>query len=258
MFAPHIFAQQTAESLEKAQRDLRLVPLAQALTSKKRWLRFMRLHIFAVWDFMSLLKRLQADVTCVDVPWLPKAKGTSARFIHEIVLSEESDPDGQGGYCSHFDLYTRAMREAGADLAPIMDVLEKLRGGGTLHQALSAAPVPAPVKSFVHHTLQVAGQGHTAEVAAAFLYGREAMLPHLFTDLLQASCISHGELTTLKSYFDRHIEVDGEDHGPKAQALLMDVCGSDPELWRKAQQSAAKSLALRSGLWNAIYDDVVS
>lgn len=227
-------------------------PLYAEVTSLPRLQTFMREHVFAVWDFMSLLKRLQQVVTCCDVPWLPRPDAVSARFILEIVLGEECDEDGQGGYASHFDLYLDSMRELGADAVPIEGFVEALRAGHGARNALAAAAVLDSTRGFVQFTLDAAANGPPHAVAAAFFYGREDVIPDMFSRLIPALESQGRQVDRLRHYLRRHIELDGDSHGPLAQRLLSRLCGDDPGKRREALQIAGQSLEHRLRLWDGI------
>src|SRR5246500_3825867 len=89
-------------------------PLYADVASVADLRRFMEDHVFAVWDFMSLLKRLQQDMTCTRVPWFPADSPRAARLINDIVIGEETDVGPDGSYVSHLELYLRAMADIGA------------------------------------------------------------------------------------------------------------------------------------------------
>lgn len=217
---------------------------------------FMKHHVFAVWDFMSLLKRLQQSATTVSVPWFPYENPTYTRFINEIVLAEESDEDGRGGYVSHFQLYLEAMQEARADSGPIHAFLDAIKNGTDYNKALKENGVPASAERFVAFNLNLALHGQLHEVASAFFYGREGLIPDMFT-ILRDSLLKEGSSTErLTYYLERHIELDEEHHGPLAQKLLYDLCGDDPAKKEEAIKIAQISLQMRRGLWDGVLAEI--
>ena len=212
---------------------------------------FMTSHVFAVWDFMSLLKTLQRRLTCVDVPWLPPADTLAARLVNDIVLGEETDEVQPGRYMSHFDLYLAAMEEVGADRGPISAFLELLRGGTPVELALSGLEIPSETKEFVLGTMRSV-ETSTLEVGASFLLGREDLVPTMFRSIIKELEYQGSPCDAFRTYLDRHVHLDEEQHGPMAQRLLKSLCGDDPIKWRHATDAARAALSSRRSLWDGV------
>jgi hypothetical protein len=216
---------------------------------------FMSHHVFAVWDFMSLLKAMQKRLCCVDIPWLPAADPAAARLVNEIVLAEESDEDGRGGFASHFELYRRAMSRIGADTAPIDNFLIEIRRGKPIAVALEMLAVPECARHFVRQTFGIIEGGDLCAIASAFTFGREDLLPVVFQRIVdELNVEASGGLEDFKYYLNRHIALDGEQHGPMASRLLESICGSDEAQWNLAEQTAMKCLEERKRFWDGIYE----
>ena len=214
---------------------------------------FMEAHVFAVWDFQSLLKALQRLMTCVEVPWLPTSDPEARRLLNEIVLDEESDQAPGGGYLSHFELYLQAMRDCGANVTPIETFLGNLRLGLSVEDALECSAVPPGVEPFVRATMGIARSGEPHLVAAAFAYGREEITPAMFCRLVdQLAGLSPRLWGVFRYYLDRHIGTDRDRHGPQARLLVRRLCGNDDIRWAEAVEAARTSLEARAGFWNEI------
>jgi hypothetical protein len=217
---------------------------------------FMESHIFAVWDFMSLLKTLQIRLTSVDVPWLPPTDSLSARLVNDIVLAEESDRVAPGVYMSHFDLFLAAMAEIGADTLPIQSFIHTLRQGYTPDRALSRLDIPQSTKDFVLFTLETTTKS-THEVAAGFLLGREDIIPAMFGQIIEhLETYDLYACDSLRLYLERHCLLDREQHTPMGQKLLKNLCGNDPLKWQQAFNSASNSLKYRHSLWDGVTQSI--
>ena len=214
---------------------------------------FMEYHVFAVWDFMSLLKSLQRSQTSVEIPWRPRPNSITARFINEIVLSEESDEDGAGGYISHFELYRSAMKECGASTSKIDNLVEQVGKGEDIRQALVHCGAEGSVAEFVKSTWSFIQSERPHRVAAAFTLGREDVLPGIFRSCVATlgSQLESG-LPNLRYYLERHIELDEDRHAPMAIKVMHELCGNDGRRWEEASEAVQKALRARIALWDGI------
>jgi len=214
---------------------------------------FMEDHVFAVWDFMSLLKRLQQDMTCITVPWFPADNAKAARLINDIVIGEETDVDPDGSYVSHLGLYLRAMRDIGASTRQFEKFRSLVLVGMPVEVALARIGAPPHVQVFIAHTMALANSGSTEEVLAAFFYGREDIIPEMFRrllDTLYGTGHNDERLRHFIYYIDRHIELDGDSHGPMGRELLENLVMNSPNARERALCAACRSIKARVELWN--------
>lgn len=214
---------------------------------------FMQHHVFAVWDFMSLLKALQQKLTCVQTPWVPKGDGDTRYLINEIVVGEESDIDEEGKRMSHFELYLKAMKQAQVPHKTIENMLEHLNSGQSVQTALNNTHVPESIKQFVKTTFDVIGTGKPHIMAAVFTFGREDLIPGMFMSMVRELNEKHdGRFSTFQYYLERHIEVDGDHHSHLALDMTRRLCEDNPVKITEAELWVKRSLQARKALWDGV------
>ena len=212
-------------------------------------------HVFAVWDFMSLLKALQIELTCVTIPWIPRKKGKLTQFINEIALAEESDVDLSGESKSHFEMYLDAMGHMGSDTQKIEIFMSKITQNISVSEALDIAEVPDAVKNFVMLTFKTIYSNDAHKIASAFTFGREDLIPDMFIEIIQQT----HEQESFKDflyYLNRHVELDGDSHGPLSLEMIVELCGDDQQKWSEVLATAKASLEVRISLWDYIADSI--
>ena len=218
---------------------------------------FMEHHVFAVWDFMSLLKSLQQKLTSTNVPWMPVSNANTRYLINEIVLGEESDVDAEGNRTSHFELYLQAMQQAGCSVTGINSLFEELSGGKYIDEALIIANIPDAARKFVQHTFEVINTGKDYLQAAVFTFGREDLIPGMFVSMVkEINNQFPGKVDTLLYYLERHIEVDGEHHSQLAYQMTAELCGDDDQKWIEATNAVKEALQERIALWDGILKEM--
>ena len=252
------------EFIQKLESDLSITrsklishPLYSSLNTKKRLLFFMENHVFAVWDFMSLIKALQINLTCVDVPWTPNKNNLAGKLVNEIVLAEESDVDPNGNPKSHFELYLDSMQLVGADTKRIKDFISNINHTKSYEKSITKMNLPQPVKEFMDFTFEIINSKKNHIIASVFTFGREDLIPDMFVEIVKKLTKSEDLNSDLLIYYlDRHIELDGDEHGPMALKMIDNLCGNDTQKWEEATTASLKALEMRIKLWDYIYSNL--
>lgn len=220
---------------------------------------FMQYHVYAVWDFMSLLKSLQINLTCTTLPWFPKGSADTRHLINEIVVGEESDVDQNGIRKSHFELYLDAMQQCGADTSKIETFIDVLKKSGDFNSAFISSETPAEAKGFVDFTFKIIGSNKDYLQAAIFTFGREDLIPGMFLSIVNDIHRNFPDsISIFKYYLERHIEVDGDHHSHLALKMTSNLCGTDDQFWNEAQKATVESLQKRIDLWDGAYRQIMS
>jgi hypothetical protein len=219
---------------------------------------FLECHVYAVWDFMSLLKALQNKLTCTTTPWFATQHSETRYLINEIVLAEESDLSIDGKRLSHFEMYLEAMQDCGAKTTNIEDFLKEVNSLQNIFVAIKKSDLHPNVKAFLDFTFRVIEEGEPHEIAAAFTFGREDLIPNMFTEIVKQFQVNfpNYNLKKLLYYFERHIELDADEHGPMAMKMIQELCGEDPKKWSEVESISLLALEKRIALWDAIEEQI--
>jgi len=242
------------ERVETLKEKLTRHPIYESLETLQDLRCFMEHHIFAVWDFMSLLKALQAAVAPAQTPWMPSSRPELRRFINEIVLGEECDEYHVAGtkrFISHFELYLLAMEEVKADTRPIRHFISVVNKNG-VGAALDLPLVPRPAIEFVRSTFQFIDEHKDHCTASAIAFGREDLIPAMFGALLERMKISEVMAPNFHYYLKRHTQLDAETHGPLALQLVATLCDENDQREQEAMRAAERALKARITFWDGV------
>ena len=251
------YIQNLEKNLSITRKSLVSHSLYSKLDSKQKLIDFMENHVFAVWDFMSLIKALQKNLTCVDVPWVPNENRLAGRLVNEIVLAEESDVDLNGDPKSHFELYLESMNQIGASTKIINDFISKIKNSKSYSNSIEKININPIVKEFMDFTFNIINTNKNHVIASVFTFGREDLIPDMFIEIVKKLSNSDEiEADNLVYYLERHIEIDADEHGPMALKMIEELCGDDETKWKEAEIASKKALEMRIKLWNYIENKI--
>ena len=244
------------EELNNLRRLLIEHPLYNSMENLGDIRKFMEIHVFAVWDFMSLVKNLQMNLTCINTPWIPSKNTLTARLINEIVWGEETDIDKNGIAKSHFEMYLESMKEIGANTIKIEFLIGLVKQGKNIFKIIETLDISNEIKDFLNFTFSVIKENKLHVTAAVFTFGREDLIPNMFIEIVRKIKLENKSVDSLIYYLERHIEMDGDHHGPMAMNMITSLCENDEKKIMESLDASKLALKKRIKLWDYIYEKI--
>lgn len=245
------------ENVKRLRKELANHPVYAAVRNIDDLTIFMQHHVYSVWDFMSLVKYLQNQIAPARTPWFPLGDAQVQRFINDIVLEEESDEgipleDGTPTYTSHFNLYIQAMEEVKKGSNELINGFISKAVTDSLDSAMETMPIPSAAKAFMKTTFAFIHSDKPHVIAAAFALGREHIIPEMFRALLDRMNIAREKAEVFHYYLDRHIQLDGDHHGPMSLRMLELLCEGDEAKIIEAEEAALHAIQARIDFWDGV------
>lgn len=238
---------------------------------------FTQMHVFAIWDFMSLLKSLQAELSG-QLPWIPTAQARAGQLVNEMVSRYERDVNERGETMSHFEMYLAAMTQLGSDTKCLETFLSMLQGCADLKSfSTSSTEAAAPTKDqpsfakcvdfsllscgaprgaadFAAYTFSLIDSGEMHKTAASLAFGRQYVILDRLLSILNQAERAGDSVDKFKYMVLRHKDLYAKNYTPLSFQLLVELCGTDEVMWREAGNAAVQALQARIKLWDATHD----
>lgn len=91
----------------------------------------------------------------------------------------------------------------------------------------------------------------------SFLYGREDAIPQMFKALLTDWSVLQEEAPIFVYYLQRHIELDGDSHGPAAARLISDLAQGNADNLQQIRRAGISAIKHRLALWDALQSELM-
>ena len=153
-------------------------------------------------------------------------------------MGEETDIDKNEVAKSHFEMYLDSMNEIGANTNKIENLIELVKQGKDIFRIIQNHEISDEIKDFLNFTFSVIKNNKVHVTAAVFTFGREDLIPNMFIEIVRKIKLENKSVESLIYYLERHIEMDGDHHGPMAMNMIESLCENNDNKIKEALDSS--------------------